>query len=407
MKIPQTNAPQPMFHDRPLCAAAAGVLLGVLAAGMFGVPNTFLFALLPLAIGAVAAARNQRMLFILLTGAALGMLYAAARFPADGSFTRSGPMVTLPSSAARNALESLRQSVGDRILTLFPQNGGVAKGMLLGDKSGMDTERMDQFGKVGILHLLAVSGLHVSVLAGAFALVIRKNSGVRFAVVGLFCLGYAALTAFSPSVLRASIMLLCGLGAAPLRRRADGLSGMAFAFLLLEAMDPFALYRTGFQLSFCAVFGLLVVRPTISRPLAPLGKTAAELVGGSAAVILATIPAMALHFGEVSFMSLLTNLLVLPLSPVFLIPAFLATAASFLWMPLGRILAVPAQLGLNMIVAIANAGGEWAVAVPAPGAVGYLLFLAAFVLYSKLCLRDPLHRALFGTASLAVAFLLW
>jgi competence protein ComEC len=225
-------------------------------------------------------------------------------------------------------LLALRQAVGARIDALFPDGAGAAKGMLLGDKSDLDEETLTAFRDTGIAHLLAVSGLHVSVLAGAFSLLFRRNAWVRFFAVLIFCALYAALTAFSPSVVRAGVMILVLLLAFPLRRRPDPLSSLSAAFVLILLVNPYALWYAGFQLSFCAVYSLILLAPLIQSPLARFGSTASGMIASSAAVVLGTFPASARFFGKTQFLSLVTNLFVLPLAPVFLIPAFLGTALS-------------------------------------------------------------------------------
>ena len=397
----------PYFHFRPLCAAAVGALLGVLSLSLLPPPGAYLMALLPLLGAVYAGLSNRRGWYLLLLFVALGLVYGGLRYPPEGTVLQGGPVVELPPGSVRDGLAAIRESLTGRITELFSENPGVATGMLLGDKAGVGEDVMGAFEDAGILHLMAVSGLHVSVLAGAFSLLFRGNPWVRFAATALFCGLYAAVTNFSPSVLRASVMLLTALLAAPLLRRADGPSTLAFAFLAVLAVNPFALFRTGFQLSFSAVYGLLLLREPLGRPIRRLGSVAEGLLAGSLAVVIATGPAMALAFRKWSFLSLVTNVIVLPLAPVFLVPALLAVGVSYLWPQLAVAIAAPARLALNAIVEVALLSGRWETAASRPGWAAYLLFLAALPFFSRYCLLEKGKARLLGAGLLAGSMGLW
>ena len=101
------------------------------------------------------------------------------------------------------------------------------------------------------------------------------------------------------------------------------------------------------------------------------------------------------------------NVLVLPLAPVFLIPAFLSLALSFVSPPLAFVAAAPGRLALNSIVSVALLSGRWEARVPRPDAAAYLLFLAALPFFSRYCLAEPEKRRLAGAFLLAASLALW
>jgi competence protein ComEC len=300
-----------------------------------------------------------------------------------------------------------RRVIGERIDTLFSNQGGAAKGMLLGDKSDMDEETLTAFRDAGLAHLLAVSGLHVSVLAGAVSLLFRRNAWVRFFAVALFCALYAALTAFSPSVVRAGLMIVVLLLSQPLKRRPDPISTMSAALACILFFHPFALWYAGFQLSFTAVYALILLAPILQKPIARLGSVASGMISASAAVVVGTLPASAYFFNRVQFLSLVTNLFVLLIVPVFLIPAFIGTALSFLWYPLGNAVCMLPRFALDVIFAVATYGGSISAEIKAPSAPAYLLYLAAILPASRLCLRSRRRRALYALSVWTVSVLLW
>jgi len=304
-------------------------------------------------------------------------------------------------------LRDVRQNNCNRIAALFHNAPGEAKGMILGDTSDIDDEMMTAFRDTGIAHLLSVSGLHVSLLAVAFSLLFRRNAWVRFAAVAIFCALYAAITAFSPPVVRSGIMLTIGLLAFPLRRRLDAISALAASFVLILLYNPYALWNAGFQLSFVAVLSMILLAPIFQKPLMRLGSTAAGLIGASVAVVIGTLPTSCYFFGQAQLLSLVTNLFVIPISGVFLIPAFAGVLLSYVWLPLGNLVCWVARLALDVILAVARAGGSVSVTLPAPNAIAYLLWITAMVFASRLFLRSGKTRAFCAVLMLDISVLAW
>ena len=304
-------------------------------------------------------------------------------------------------------LLALRENIGAHIAALFPNASGEAKGMLLGDVSDIDEEMHVAFRNTGITHLLSVSGLHVSLLAVAFSLLFRRNAWVRFAAVAVFGAFYAAITAFSPPVVRSLIMLLIALLAFPLRRRLDVVSSISAAFVLILLDNPYALWNAGFQLSFVAVLSMALLAPVFQRPIAGLGSSASGLIAASFAVVIGTFPTTCLFFEQAQFLSLVTNLFVIPISGVFLIPAFVGTALSYLSFPLGNFVCWIARFALDVILEIARFGGSLSLDVSAPPALTYLLWLFAMLLASRLCLHGAARRLVYSLSAFALAALIW
>jgi ComEC/Rec2-related protein len=305
------------------------------------------------------------------------------------------------------ALLTLRETIGNRIALLFPNAPGEAKGMILGDVSDIDDEMMNAFRDTGIAHLLSVSGLHVSLLAVAFSLLFRKNAWIRFLAVAVFCALYAAITAFSPPVVRSGIMLLVGLLAFPLRRRLDAVSALSASFVLILLDNPYALWNAGFQLSYVAVLSMVLLAPIFQKPLARLGSTASGLLGASAAVVIGTLPTSCYFFEQAQFLSLVTNLFVIPISGVFLIPAVVGLLLSFVYLPLGNAVCWVARAALDVILGVARFGGSVTLSAPPPGAIAYLLWLTAMVFASRLFLKSGKTRALAAFLIADASALLW
>lgn len=395
------------FHRRTLCIAALGFLLGTAGVTLVAPPRCYFAALALLAASTAAMWLSKRDFALLFCCAGAALVSAGLRYPPDGVYPLTASVVTLPDSPFFAQLQLVRAALLERIGLLFSAHGGVAKGMLLGERGDISPATLARFRDVGVLHLLAISGLHVSVLAGAVALPLRRGRWTRFLLVALFLLVYAALTAFSPSVVRAGIMFSCGALAFPLRMRHDPPSALSLAFVAVLLLNPGALFTAGFQLSFVAVYGLMLLTPVLQRPFMRLGRALSGLLAASLAVTVATLPTMAFFFGRVQLTSVLTNLFVLPLVPLFLVPAFCSVAISFLSLPLGAALARFAQFFLNVLVAFAGAGGALDVTIPAPGAAAYLLYLASLPILSPLCLLRKDHRFRLFLCCMGAALALW
>lgn len=195
---------------------------------------------------------------------------------------------------------------------------GIFRAVLLGDRTKMDTQVLSLYRRNGVAHLLAISGLHLSLISLAVYGVLRKI-GLGFGGAGLVggaaLLFYAGMTGLAPSVQRAAVMALCGYLAAYLGRTYDLLSALALAAVLLLGDNPYALTQAGVQLSFAAVLGIGAAAPRLMEPQEgsawahPLRKTLVVSLG----MQLMTTPLVLYHFFEIPLYGMILNLLVVPL----------------------------------------------------------------------------------------------
>ena len=160
---------------------------------------------------------------------------------------------------------------------LPPRQAGLARALLLGDGTAMDRDEWDAFARTGVIHVLAISGQHLVVLAG-FVWVVLRGVDVRRRngawVVMALVVGYAALTGLKPSAVRAAVMVCAVCGGLLLRRSVLGANVFALAWLAVAAFDPADPFTAGCQLSFVAVFVLVwgAGRWLAPRPPTPLEK---------------------------------------------------------------------------------------------------------------------------------------
>ncbi|MDO4357447.1 MAG: DNA internalization-related competence protein ComEC/Rec2 [Clostridia bacterium] len=233
----------------------------------------------------------------------------------------------------RESIAELRRALQDRFDRLFPDNAPLLRALLLGDRSMVEEGDEAAFADAGILHLLAVSGLHVSALAAAvtlLGLLLCIPRKVLYPATMVLLAGYAALCGGSPSVVRAALMYCVMLGGRLTRQPNDLLTRLGLACSAMLLINPLYLWQTGFQLSFGAVAGLAALYPTLSQlcdrrmSRSKFVRGLAQGVLGGTAVQLGTLPFAAAAFGRVSWLSLLLNLPCIPLAEVALVLGALA-----------------------------------------------------------------------------------
>jgi|GEM_PF-1628822 len=220
--------------------------------------------------------------------------------------------------------EHLRHHLSSKTFRLMPDSSiaALTTAMLLGDKSKLDKDMKTDFAKAGLSHVLAISGLHIGIIFfffhALFSFFRRLPQGRWMQTIfALFVLGiYAILTGCSPSVCRAVLMIatlelgkLCYL-------KSHGLNNLAAVGLFLLLIDPGEFFNLGFQLSFCAVGGIILIASPLKERLIerwPWAKGGLiNSICVSLAAQVATAPLIIYHFGTFPTYFLLSNLVLLP-----------------------------------------------------------------------------------------------
>jgi competence protein ComEC len=221
------------------------------------------------------------------------------------------------------------------------EEAGYLKGVVFGYRADLSAEVKQSFMNTGTIHILAVSGSNVVVVALIFSslvgfLRVSRKTGTLLTLLGL--LWYMVITGLSPSVIRATIMGSAILGGTLLGRKGDVYNSLGFAALVMLIWDPMNLFDVGFQLSFAAVISIVYYYPKL-EPLiemipstlarSGLGKSALQLFAVSLAAQIGTMPFTAFYFGRVSLVAVVANLLVVPVSGVNVLLGFATVAFSF------------------------------------------------------------------------------
>jgi competence protein ComEC len=245
--------------------------------------------------------------------------------------------------------------------TVPPVEAGVLDALLLGYMGGVTQTIRDAYSSTGVNHILSISGFHIGIIAlfifqilmlaarSSETLLLHVNIRSLVPLVSLPVLVfYLFLTGAAPATLRSVIMIATFITALVLKRDVDTLDALILAALLILGLSPAALFDVSFQLSFLALWGIVVLTPIFMKPWAAMGnglvKRIITVVMASAAAITATLLPVVYYFHRASATGLLANLIIIPLM------GYGAVIAGFSALPLVY-LAPPLAAGLLHVAA--------------------------------------------------------
>lgn len=247
-----------------------------------------------------------------------------------------------------------RNDLKNMIRNTFPEDAeGFARALLLGDTSGIDYETATALKVSGIRHVIAVSGLHVSIVFGLIYLLAAKKR-VLTALIGIpAVIVFAAVAGFTPSVTRACIMQSLMMLALLIDKEYDPPTALSFAVLVMLMANPMAIGSVSFQLSVACMCGIFLFSERIYDWLTGSGffgngkGKLSTWICGSISITLSTMvtttPLTACYFGTVSLISIATNLLTLWVITVIFYGVLLVCLLGCIWLPLAQF--VGAALG--------------------------------------------------------------
>ncbi len=257
------------------------------------------------------------------------------------SGARETEIMDHPGRGIASLLYQVKQALTDRVRLIFGEDSALPEALLLGQRDQLPEETTRGFSDAGAAHLLAVSGLHVGLLAGLLYVPLRRRGPkTRLYIFGVFLLLYCALLDFSAPVVRASLLILISAWRRVVRRAPDPLTALCSAFLLILLARPLDLFSASFQLSFCAVLGIVVFDGLFQRFLhLPQEQS---LLSGWTVTLSATIGVILPTIQIFHRFSLIGPLLTPPACAFFsvLLPVYLlVTAVGCVWLPGGLLLA--------------------------------------------------------------------
>lgn len=288
-------------------------------------------------------------------------------------------------------LEPVRAFVQSSLARFLPdpESRAILRALLLGDRRQLDNDTRDRFARMGLLHLLAVSGLHVMVvgmilyrLLGPLLYRLRLSwrtvDILRVSCTVFLLLGYMLLTGCSASVVRAVVMASLMLSATSLQRPGRSLNSLGMAVCVLLVAAPTHLFEAGFQLSVSAVAGILSLAPLLAVwipvPSFRLGEYIHSGTTVTVAATIGTLPIALYHFGQVGLGGLVLNLPGIPLTTGALVAGAAAVVFGGVFPALGEILGAASGMLASTLLHVSMFGDrfigwsvvQWSVERPLP-----------------------------------------
>ena len=282
---------------------------------------------------------------------------------------------------------SLRERLRSAVrLNFSSDTAGIVSGLLVGDTDLMPDSIYKTFKDAGILHLMAVSGMHVSIICGLIMSLLTRagiNKRISSLIAIPFLIAFAALSGFTSSCVRATVMYIVFLLGNAAMQKGDSLNSLGFAVGFMLFVNPYNIYDIGFQLSALCCLGIIVVAPKIRHFMASVfqknhisavGNFVCDSISVSLATTVMIIPVSFLELKTLSFITPLSNLLVLSAAAVDMVLAVFAAPLMLLPIniPLGIItspieiisfyILKVAQLTSSLTCAYTSIYGIWAAA---------------------------------------------
>lgn len=254
-----------------------------------------------------------------------------------------------------STLKAYRDKICTEIRNFLPgQEGAVVLAMLFGDKSGLDDSDKIYFYRSGIGHIMAVSGAHMVIISGfAMGLLSGLHLGriEKLIILALVVLPFAVMAGFTPSVVRSVIMIFIVYSADVFKRQGDTMNSLGIAAIALTLNDPFCVRDPSFLMSFAGVIGIGVIAPALLDAVKTVYKKPDDFTSAlvtSFGATLAVYPVSVFFFDEMSVVSPLIQILLMPLCTLILFcgAAVLVTGGAFY--PLLFIAGSAAHIVLNV-----------------------------------------------------------
>lgn len=320
--------------------------------------------------------------------------------------------------SAPGGLERFREKVSrdikSRVDAMFSEKtAGIAKALLVGDKTEIPEDTRRRFSLAGTAHLLAVSGLHVGVVAGVALILLGfvENRFLKFAAFTLLVGAFVFLSGLQPSAIRAGSIFALAYFASLFDRRIYPLNILFFFVLIALAFKPEAATSIGFQMSVGAVGGIIVFfeifvrffkRFIFNDKAGFLADLASNSLAATFSASFVAAPLVAYYFGVFSVVSPIANFFVVPLTSASLVFAGLGIAVSYVYFPAGELYASASDALIrwsNKINEIATSF-DWAYA---EGKTAFIIAIIVSIATAYVFLSDSRRLAAFRASVAAIA----
>jgi ComEC/Rec2-related protein len=287
----------------------------------------------------------------------------------------------------------------------------VATALLTGNTDLIEDGTLQSFRYGGLAHLFAVSGLHIGILFAVCIFVckrLRLMHGSEYILSFVICLFYAGLCGFSPSSLRALIMLTVASFSKLFLRKYDGLNSLAVSVFLLLLINPFYLFTVGFTLSVMSVAGYYLLFPQLKLLFAKLPEKVGSRLSAVVAFQLGTLPIMLTTFGYISWAGLFFNAVGIPFFSALYVVLLAFTFFSVIISPLAPYLMQVAGIPINFLMSAITSSGLENTVLRVGGVAWFTpLCITLFVLLSdKINLTRKVRATLCSSVCVVMAALM-
>lgn len=282
-----------------------------------------------------------------------------------------------------------------------PVEAGFLQGVVFGDRKDISPELKESFMNTGTIHILAVSGSNVALIAMMLYLLLGllrfpKRAVVVLTLIGLFL--YMMITGAESSIVRATIMGAVIVVGTAMERRTDVINSVAVAAMIVLLIDPLQLFDVGFQLSFAAVLSIILLYPRLEHLIDAIPEPLEEvkllnpvwkLFAVSAAAQLGTLPFTAFYFERISLVSFAANIIVVPLVGVNLILACMTIAAEAVSTWIASVYAALNEVLVDVLLGFVSVAAQVPFATLDTYGIGVL---SALLYYAALFMVFNLHN---------------
>ena len=314
----------------------------------------------------------------------------------------------------------IRERLHEALVGQNPEAGALIPGLALGDTRFLPSPLATHMRDAGLSHLIAVSGANVTILLAITFLMLARCSRLTQAGIALLVLGaFVVIVRPQPSVLRAAVMGIVMLIGYVLGRKVDPIAALSVAVCALVAIDPVLSASYGFALSVLATLGLIVGASKVSNFLnrrlsSRLPTWVVTALGVTIAAQFVVLPLLVLLGARISLVTILTNLVAVPLASFVMISGLALTVIATCYLPFAKVLAIVVAAPAWLIAKVAEVGASLTfLNVPIPagifGAVWalWLCFLMLLLSFRSAYRTKPQTNLIWSTLLLCVVALWW
>ena len=277
------------------------------------------------------------------------------------------PEIVLISSGKGNqllaSLYNFRKKFESTVQRSLPEpESSLAAGLLIGSKQGFSDSLLAKFSKVGVTHIIALSGFNVTIIIIFLTELMLGYIDKRkiFFLSTMLIITFVAMTGAAPSVIRASIITLLITFGKTIGRRADMANLILLSGAIMVILNPYILrFDLGFQLSYLAFVGLIYFSPIIKKmfnkkPFAKIPLTIKTTLIETLSAQILVLPLILYSFGMISIISPVANILILPLIPASMLFIFISSILYWIATPIGHLAFLISYLPLKYIIDLVN-----------------------------------------------------